>query len=249
MKNAQTIVYVFALAAVLAIYDMLKEWMNFSTIVALIVVLSLFSTWLIVQLILNKFVFNKSEIESSVTEPKPITKVDLSQAKRIFSQLKPRRMLQPKPGHAARTVAVHARRAEEKKPEVAAHEIQPEQGSARAKVQCIVTNLCTVPGITAAAIVSTDGVIFVSAPEGAISSYRAATATGSMFALGNRIVDEFGRDNLEQIMVRGEHGEVFFHRIAKEAFIMVLVNKDSQMGRVVRETKEAAENAAALMVE
>ena len=131
---------------------------------------------------------------------------------------------------------------------VAPSDVQPQRGNARVTVESIVTNLCNVPGITAAAIVSTDGVIFVSSPDGEIRSHQAATVTGSMFALGNRIVEEFGRNNLEQIMVRGEHGEVFFHRVAKEAFIMVLVNKGCQMGRVVRETKEAAENASALMI-
>jgi hypothetical protein len=240
MKNSQTIASVIALAAVLAIYDLMKEWMNFSTIVALIVVLCLFVTWLIVQLVLNKFVLNKSEKENKVTEPKPITKMDLNRIKRILLLLKPRNVQPPK--------ALNAGGPGKKIHKVVTRAALREDESARARVQSIVTNLCTVPGITAAAIVSTDGVIFVAAPEGTISSYRAATVTGSMFALGNRIVDEFGRDNLEQIMVRGEDGEVFFHRVAKEAFIMVLVNKGFQMGRVVREMKEAAENAAALMV-
>jgi predicted regulator of Ras-like GTPase activity (Roadblock/LC7/MglB family) len=241
MKNAQTITYVIALAAVLAIYDILKEWLNFSTVVALIVVLSLFGAWLIVQIILNKFLLDKSDKVKIVTEPKPISKMDLNRVKRILLLLKPRRTPQQKNAHVLTTE-------KEQKPKAAPAKFQPGHDSARARVQGIVTNLCNVPGITAAAIVSTDGVIFVAAPEEAISSYRAATVTGSMFALGNRIVEEFGRNNLEQIMVRGEDGEVFFHRVAKEAFIMVLVNKGFQMGHVVREMQEAAENAATLMV-
>ena len=82
MKNTQTIIFVISLAAVLAIYDLLKELLNFSTVVALIVVLCLFSAWLIVQLILNKFVLNKNEEENKVAEAKPISKIDLNRIKR-----------------------------------------------------------------------------------------------------------------------------------------------------------------------
>ena len=240
MKNTQTIISVISLAAVLAIYDLLKEWMNFSTVVALIVVLCLFSGWLIAQLIVNKFVLNKEEQVKKVAEPKPISKIDLNRIKRALLLLKPREEQLQKSARA-RGMGETARM-------VATSEVPPQRVNARVTVESIVTNLCNVPGITAAAIVSTEGVIFVSSPDGEIRSHQAATVTGSMFALGNRIVEEFGRNDLEQIMVRGEHGEVFFHRVAKEAFIMVLVNKGCQMGRVIRETHEAAGNAAALMV-
>lgn len=255
MKNTQTIAYVIALAAVMAIYDILKEWLNFSTVVALIVVLCLFSAWLIAQIVLNKFLSNDKE--KKVNVPKPISIIDLNRVKQALLKLKPRPVQTPKPAISGGTaqkkihpppVSATPRQNDRQNDRLNARQNDRQNESVRARVQSIVTNLCNVPGITAAAIVSTDGVIFVSAPEEAISTYRAATVTGSMFALGNRIVDEFGRDNLEQIMVRGEHGEVFFHRVAKEAFIMVLVNKDSQMGRVLRETKEAAEIASALMV-
>jgi predicted regulator of Ras-like GTPase activity (Roadblock/LC7/MglB family) len=245
MKSSRSIGALIALAVLLAVYDGLKEMSNFSTVVALIVILSLVSAWLIIQLVINKFF---SEEEDAEGQPKTNRFAPISEWIRLNSRIPspgPRRIAPPRLGSFLRVEGTaQVERPVERDRTAAA---KAEVANARAKVQRIVQTLCTVPGITSAAIVSTGGIVLVSAPMGAIEHSRASAVTVSMFELGTRIVTEFGRNQLEEIMVRGDCGEVFFQRIVKEAFIMVLVQKDTPIGRVVRETKHAADLAAVLM--
>jgi uncharacterized protein len=250
MKSSRSIGVLIALAVLLAVYDGLKEMRNFSTVVALIVVLSLVSAWFIFQLVVNRFFPEEEAVEG---QPRTNRFTPLSEWARLSIRIPspgPRRITPPKPGSFFLRAegAVQAERSVEKPVEMdRTAAAKAEVASARAKVQRIVQTLCMVPGITSAAIVSTGGIVLVSAPAGAIEHSRASAVTVSMFELGTRIVTEFGRNQLEEIMVRGDRGEVIFQRIVKEAFIMVLVQKDTPIGRVVRETKHAADLAAVLM--
>jgi predicted regulator of Ras-like GTPase activity (Roadblock/LC7/MglB family) len=242
-ESRNNIVTLIILAALLAVYDILREWVNYTTVMSLIIVLTLFSAWMVGHILITKFLLKEkgqdeptaradevnTTIKATVYEWSPPDKDLSAQKLRLVSGAQ---KAAATPAEAPVILP---------SPEL----LLPE--SSRARVQKIVNGLCTVSGITSAAVVSKNGMVVVSVPDGAISSNRAAAVTVSMFELGSRILKQLGNKRLEELIVTGDGGMVYFQNVGEEAFIMAIVEENTLLGGVVKEVHRTAKLAAAAM--
>lgn len=101
--------------------------------------------------------------------------------------------------------------------------------------------LSTSGEIEGAAIVSEDGLIIASALQQNIEEGRVAAMSSAMLSIGDRIVLELKRGNLEQIFVKGDAGFVIMMHAGPHAVLVVLAKKEAKLGLVFLDMSRTAE--------
>lgn len=103
------------------------------------------------------------------------------------------------------------------------------------------------PDVEAGAVVSSDGLAMASAlPQGTDDDAYAAMSA-ALLGLGERIVSELRRGNLETIMIRGDAGYVFLTRCGSDAVLTVLATKQAKLGLIFLDVQRAAKELAPLL--
>ncbi len=105
----------------------------------------------------------------------------------------------------------------------------------------------SVADIQASAIVSVDGLIIASALPSGAGEDRVAAMSAAMLSLGERIAQELGRGELEQVYVRGDRGYVILMSIGEEAVLTVLAHERAKLGLVFLEMRRAVERLVRLL--
>jgi len=105
----------------------------------------------------------------------------------------------------------------------------------------------SVADIQASAIVSVDGLIIASALPSGAGEDRVAAMSAAMLSLGERIAQELGRGDLEQVYVRGDRGYVILMSIGEEAVLTVLAHERAKLGLVFLEMRRAVERLVRLL--
>lgn len=105
----------------------------------------------------------------------------------------------------------------------------------------------SVADIQASAIVSVDGLIIASALPSEAGEDRVAAMSAAMLSLGERIAQELGRGNLEQVYVKGAHGYVILMSIGEDAVLTVLAHGRAKLGLVFLEMRRAVERLIRLL--
>lgn len=247
MKEARYISTLIIMAALLIVYDVLYSKFAFSTLASLLVVLTLFSGWMVLQFIVVRLMQPPASTQ-------PETEDEASAGSAVDA----------KPSDPDSTYIWQSTR-----PDLAAkilrrvkltHPVTPEQNRSiydsiprhkqltpktRTEVQQIVSELCEVSGIRSASIISTRGDVLVSVPEMAAPSTNMAALTVSIFALSMRMMNQFGSSKLEQIIVDGSNGLVYFQSAGEETYIMASVGEEMSRGSVVQEVQRTAKLVAA----
>ena len=103
------------------------------------------------------------------------------------------------------------------------------------------------PMIEASAIISADGLIIASALSTDVEEDRLAAMSAAMLGLGERIVAELGRGELEQVYIKGKAGLVILTRIGPEALLTALARQEAKLGLIFFEMRRAAEDLARLV--
>lgn len=101
--------------------------------------------------------------------------------------------------------------------------------------------------VEAAAIVSVDGLSMASSLPADIEEDRVGAMSAAMLSLGERISSELGRGELEQVMVKGEHGYVILTAVGEEAVLTVLTRKDARLGLIFLDVNRTVEAIAAIV--
>ncbi|HKY84447.1 MAG TPA: roadblock/LC7 domain-containing protein [Anaerolineales bacterium] len=103
------------------------------------------------------------------------------------------------------------------------------------------------PDVEASAVVSVDGLTMASALPAQVEEDRVAAMSAAMLSLGERIANELGRGNLDQVYIKGENGFVVLMSVGKEAVLTVLARKQAKLGLLFLDMRRATEDLAELL--
>ncbi len=103
------------------------------------------------------------------------------------------------------------------------------------------------PDIEASAVVSVDGLIMASSLPAGVEDDRVSAMSAAMLSLGERISNELGRGELDQVYVRGDKGFVILMSIGEEAVLTALVRENAKLGLVFLDMKRAASDLEKLV--
>ncbi len=101
--------------------------------------------------------------------------------------------------------------------------------------------------IEASAIVSVDGLIMASALQQGAEEDRVSAMSAAMLSLGERIAQELGRGQLEQVYIKGDKGFIVLISIGDEAVLTALARQEAKLGLVFLEMRRAAEELVKLV--
>lgn len=116
------------------------------------------------------------------------------------------------------------------------------------KLQKILEGLLKrVPDVERAAVVSSEGLMMMSVPEGEDEEILAALSSALLFQ-GERVVDELRKGQMEQVFVKGSEGYVVVENLGEDAALVVVTRPGGKLGLLflelkftVRELKQALE--------
>lgn len=103
------------------------------------------------------------------------------------------------------------------------------------------------PDIEASAVVSVDGLIMASALQQGAEEDRVSAMSAAMLSLGERIAQELGRGQLEQVYIKGNSGFIVLISIGEEAVLTALARQEGKLGLVFLEMRRAAEDLVKLV--
>jgi predicted regulator of Ras-like GTPase activity (Roadblock/LC7/MglB family) len=103
------------------------------------------------------------------------------------------------------------------------------------------------PDVEASAVVSVDGLTMASALPAQVEEDRVAAMSAAMLSLGERIANELGRGNLDQVYIKGENGYVVLMSVGTEAVLTVLARQQAKLGLLFLDMRRATEDLAALL--
>ena len=103
------------------------------------------------------------------------------------------------------------------------------------------------PDVEASAIVSVDGLTMASALPQNVEEDRVAAMSAAMLSLGERIANELGRGELDQVYIKGEGGYVILMAVGREAVLTVMARPETQLGLLFLEMRRTTDDLAALL--
>ncbi len=92
------------------------------------------------------------------------------------------------------------------------------------------------------AIVSLDGLPIASALMEGMDENRIGAMSAAMLSLGGKTSSELGRDELDQVMIKGKNGYILMVEAGEEAVLLVITNPSAKLGLIFLDTKRAAKN-------
>ncbi|PID60340.1 MAG: hypothetical protein CSB44_10490 [Gammaproteobacteria bacterium] len=98
--------------------------------------------------------------------------------------------------------------------------------------------------VEASAVLSTDGLVMASVLPAGMDEDRVGAMSAAMLSLGDRIVSELQRGELEQVLVKGNLGYVLMAYAGKEAVVTVLAKPTARLGLIFLDIRRAAESIA-----
>jgi len=97
------------------------------------------------------------------------------------------------------------------------------------------------PDIEASALISEDGLMIASALPQHYEEMRVAGMSSTLLNLGVRAANELERGNIEQVLIRGEHGYVVMIAAAAGTMLLVLTTKEAKLGLIFLDMSRAVE--------
>ncbi len=101
--------------------------------------------------------------------------------------------------------------------------------------------------IQGTAIVSTEGLVISSVLKGNFEEEHLAAISAIVLSLGERIVIELKRGDLEQVYVKGKKGYVLITQCTVESLLVVIASSLVKLGMIFLDTKRTAENIGELL--
>ena len=101
--------------------------------------------------------------------------------------------------------------------------------------------------IQASAAISTDGLVMASILPSDMDEDRIGAMAAAMLSLGDRTSHELGRGELEQVLVKGEHGYVLMTHAGPDTVVSVVTKPSAKLGLIFLDIKRAAESISKIM--
>ncbi len=105
----------------------------------------------------------------------------------------------------------------------------------------------TTPGAEAAALVGVEGLMIAASLPEEIGAERISAMSAAMLALGERIADELGRGELEQVFIEGRAGYVLLQGLDENCLLTVLASADANLGLLFLDMRAAQEDLRKLL--
>ena len=97
------------------------------------------------------------------------------------------------------------------------------------------------PDLEACALISEDGLMIASALPQHYEEIRVAGMSSTLLSLGMRAATELERGNVEQVLIRGQHGYVVMVAAAQGTMLLVLTTKEAKLGLIFLDLSRAVE--------
>ncbi|MCU0265581.1 MAG: roadblock/LC7 domain-containing protein [Actinomycetia bacterium] len=107
--------------------------------------------------------------------------------------------------------------------------------------------LAQAPEVQATAVVSFDGLPMAAALPAGMDEDRVAAMSAALLSLGERAAESFGRGELSQVYVEGEHGSVFLVSADDEAVLVAVGVEGAKVGLIRYEVRRAAAAVASAL--
>jgi len=101
--------------------------------------------------------------------------------------------------------------------------------------------------IEASAAISTDGLVMASILPRDMDEDRIGAMAAAMLSLGERTSHELARGNLEQVLIKGDHGYVLMTHAGPDTVVCVVTKPSAKLGLVFLDIKRAAEAIKSIM--
>ena len=122
---------------------------------------------------------------------------------------------------------------------------------AKSRTQLMVDRLrelqASSPDIEASAVVSVDGLTIASALPREVEEDRVSAMSAAMLSLGERIANELGRGNLEQVFIKGEKGFIILMSVGEEAVLTALAREQAKLGLLFLDMRRASKDLSELI--
>ena len=101
--------------------------------------------------------------------------------------------------------------------------------------------------IQASATISTDGLVMASILSSDMDEDRVGAMAAAMLSLGERTLQELGRGDLEQVLVKGAQGYVLMTHAGPNTVVTVVTTASAKLGLIFLDVKRAADAISKIM--
>jgi len=103
------------------------------------------------------------------------------------------------------------------------------------------------PDVEAVALISDDGLMVASALPQDLDEIRVGGMSATLLSLGTRSSAELRRGNVEEIIVRGEHGYTVMLNAGRGTLLLVVANQNAKLGLIFFDMHEAIEKISEIL--
>jgi predicted regulator of Ras-like GTPase activity (Roadblock/LC7/MglB family) len=103
------------------------------------------------------------------------------------------------------------------------------------------------PDMEAAALVSEDGLMIASSLPSDADETRIAGMSATLLSLGTRASTELGRGDVNEVIVRGDHGYAVMLSVGRGVLLLTLANENAKLGLIFFDMREAASQLAGVL--
>ncbi len=101
--------------------------------------------------------------------------------------------------------------------------------------------------IEGCAVVSEDGLIIASSLQQSMEEDHVAAMSAVMLSMGNRIVRELKRGDLEQLFVKGKDGYVIMANAGPHAMLVSITRPEAKLGLIFLDVSRASKALAEIL--
>ena len=107
--------------------------------------------------------------------------------------------------------------------------------------------LSAIPEVTAAAIVSVEGLPISSALAADVDETRIAAMTAAILSLAERAIHEMSKGDFQEILIKGTEGYLLVLQAGRNAVLTVSTTPDIRLGLILLDAKRTCEKIAKLI--
>ncbi len=101
--------------------------------------------------------------------------------------------------------------------------------------------------IEGCAVVSEDGLIIASSLQQSMEEDHVAAMSAVMLSMGNRIVRELHRGDLEQLFVKGKEGYVIMANAGPHAMLVAITRQEAKLGLIFLDVSRTSKALAEIL--
>lgn len=144
----------------------------------------------------------------------------------------------------SRTPELHVRLAQPVNPEIEQERIMSRLDSLNKILKKLQNES---PGVEASALISEDGLMIASALPQEFDETHVGGMTATLLNLGTRAATELRRGEVQEVIVRGEHGYAVMISAGRGALLLVLANEHSKLGLIFFDMREAIKSVKTIL--